>query len=98
MLCTQVPQLDLLAGHLKKAADHMALVQAGNGQDTASCPPWASDCCNEWQRKIEDLTDKGLNSIEFQQDVQQYFQQSTGYSIRLNTLLKIPLNSLLKFN
>ena len=40
----------------------------------------------------------GLNSIEFQLDVQQDFQQSTGHSVRLNTLLKIMLNSLLKFN
>ena len=36
---------------------------------------------------------QGLNSIEFQQDVQQDFQQITGHSIRLNTLLKITLNS-----
>ena len=33
--------------------------------DTAVCPnekhppkPWAPNCCNEWQRKIEDLADK----------------------------------------
>ena len=38
---------------------------------------------------------QGLNSIEFQQDVQQGFQQSTGHSV---VLLKIPLNSQLKFN
>ena len=41
---------------------------------------------------------QGLNSIEFQQDVQQDFQQIIGHSVRLNTLLKIMLNSLLKFN
>ena len=41
---------------------------------------------------------QGLNSIEFQQDVQQGFQQSTSHSVWLNALLKIPLNSLLKFN
>ena len=41
---------------------------------------------------------QGLNSIEFQQDVQQNFQQITGHSLRLNTLLKITLKSLLKFN
>ena len=41
---------------------------------------------------------QGLNSIEFQQDVKQDFQQSTGCSVRLNALLKILLNSLLKFN
>ena len=41
---------------------------------------------------------QGLNSIEFQQDVQQGFQRSTLHSVRLNAPLKIPLNSLLKFN
>ena len=41
---------------------------------------------------------QGLNSIEFQQDVQQGFQPSTLHSVWLNALLKIPLNSLLKFN
>ena len=41
---------------------------------------------------------QGLNSIEFQQTFQQDFQQSTGHSVRPNTLLKITLNSLLKFN
>ena len=41
---------------------------------------------------------QGLNSIEFQQDVQQNFQQIAGHSVRLNTMLKITLNSLLKFN
>ena len=42
--------------------------------------------------------DLGLNSIDFQQDVQPNFQQSTGHFVRLNTLLNIMLNSLLKFN
>ena len=37
---------------------------------------------------------QGLNSIEFQQTVQQSFQQSTLHSVRRNA----PLNSLLKFN
>ena len=41
---------------------------------------------------------QGLKSIEFRQDVQQNFQQITGHSVRLNTLLKITLNSPLKFN
>ena len=45
-----------------------------------------------------DVVELGLNSIEFQQDVQQGFQQSTLHSVWLNALLKIPLNSLLKFN
>ena len=42
--------------------------------------------------------DQGLNSIEFQQDVQQDFQQIIGHSVRLNTQLKITSNSPLKFN
>ena len=42
--------------------------------------------------------DKGLNSIEFQQNVQQGFQHSTLHSVVLNALLKITLNSQLKFN
>ena len=41
---------------------------------------------------------QGLNSIEFQQDVLQNFQQITVHSVRLNALLKITLNSLFKFN
>ena len=41
---------------------------------------------------------QGLNSIEFQQDVQQGFQQSTLHSVVLDALLKITLNSLLKLN
>ena len=41
--------------------------------------------------------DQGLNSIEFQQDVQQGFQQRTLHSVVLNTLLKITLSRLLKF-
>ena len=41
---------------------------------------------------------QGLNSIEFQRDFQQGFEQSTLHSVVLNALLKIPLNSLLKFN
>ena len=45
-----------------------------------------------------DEEEQGLNSIEFQQDVQQGFQQSTLHSVWLNALLKIPLNSQLKFN
>ena len=40
----------------------------------------------------------GLNSIEFQQDVQQNFQQSAGHSVRLKALLKIMFNTLSKFN
>ena len=51
---------------------------------------------------LDGLTDKivdlGLNSIEFQQTFQQDFQQSTGHSVRLDALLKITLNSVLKFN
>ena len=46
--------------------------------------------------KVEE--EQGLNSIEFQQNVQQGFQQSTLHSVVLNALLKITLNSLLKFN
>ena len=34
----------------------------------------------------------GLNSIEFQQDVQQGFQQSILHSVVLNALLEVPLN------
>ena len=41
---------------------------------------------------------QGLNSIEFQRDVQQGFQQSTIHFVWLNALLIIPLNNLLKFN
>ena len=46
----------------------------------------------------DNINNKGLYSIEFQQDVQQGFQQSTLHFVWLNALLKIPLNSLLKFN
>ena len=41
---------------------------------------------------------QGLNSIEFQQDVQQNFRQITGHSVVQKALLKIKLKSLLKFN
>ena len=44
------------------------------------------------------LEEQGLNSIEFQQDVQQGFQQSKVHSVVLKALLNIPLNRLLKFN
>ena len=54
---------------------------------------------NFWQatrlRRVMNV--QGLNSIEFQLDVKQDFQQSTLHSVRLNALLKILLNSLLKF-
>ena len=49
-------------------------------------------------REIYTKGDQGLNSIEFQQDVLQNFQQITVHSVRLNALLKITLNSMLKFN
>ena len=57
-----MPQLDLLAGYLKIAADRMALVKAGTGSDTAVCPTttsttWAPNCCDEWQRKGHHLYD-----------------------------------------
>ena len=49
-------------------------------------------------RSVTPFYIQGLDSIEFQQDVQQGFQQSTGHSVVLNALLKVLLNSLLKFN
>ena len=53
----------------------------------------------EWPRLCKETVEavaggQGLNSIEFQQG----FQQSTLHSVWLNALLKITLNSLLKFN
>ena len=45
-----------------------------------------------------DEEEQGLNSIEFQQDVQQGFQLSTLHSVWLKALLNILLNRLLKFN
>ena len=45
-----------------------------------------------------DLAAQGLNSIEFQLDVQQGFQQSTIHSVVQTALLKTLFNSLLIFN
>ena len=50
------------------------------------------------EEKARAMGAQGLNSIEFRQDVEQDFQQRTAHSLRLNALLKIPLNSLPKFN
>ena len=47
---------------------------------------------------VRDERNPGLNSIEFQQDVHKGFQQSLEHSVVLIALLKITLNSLLKFN
>ena len=41
---------------------------------------------------------QGLNSIEYQQDLQWGFQLSTGHSVRQNAPLNSLLNSVLKFN
>ena len=44
-----VPKLQLLAGFLKDAADHAALVKAGGGTDTVT-DEWKH--CPETQRKV----------------------------------------------
>ena len=78
----------------------VSLLSAVVGQDAARMGQLAApDDLHTYAIIVSNIVqDLGLNSIEFQQDVQQGFQQSTGHSVKLNTLLKILLNRLLKFN
>ena len=78
---------------LNAPLNHIKRCGKGQGKSGPMCPK----CGKQFPYGTRNGRLQGLNSIEFQQNVQQGFQQSTLHLVVLNALLKVPLNSLLKF-